>query len=242
GQLEVMILNSHRVQRPLGGLAREMQSEPGLVTLRAVEFPAVARIVHLEHDHRTGGNFLRGARGKHVDALARRVAGEEQPERVAAFACAWSLERGTAVWRSATVVDHRGVGFYLEQRAVAIENIALHKGSRAAFALLELRDHLRSLDERDHVMNDLAIAGKNLGCCHPLVFFEVRRNDKVLNRVRHSRRDLEFLPEVEHRVGLSKPPAVSGGELRYDEVLRVAFFGALIDPRDDSLNIVLGEP
>src|SRR6266571_206616 len=199
--------------------------------------------MHLKDDHRTCRNFLRSAGRKNVYPFARRITRKEQSERVAAFARAGTFESRTAIWRAAAVINHRRVGPYLQQRPILIEDIALHQRSRAALALLELLDHLGSLDERDHVMNDFAVAGKNLGRADPLVLFEVCWDDEVLNRVWSSRIDGEFLPEVEHSVWLAQPPAASRSKLRHGrKILRIAFLRALIDPCYDRVDVLLREP
>src|SRR5205814_6130228 len=90
--LEVVVLNADGVQRVLRRLRGKVHADAGLVFFRMLELTAERRVVNLEDDHRAGGDFLGRAGGPHVEALAGRVAGEQQPEGVAAFCCRWRSE------------------------------------------------------------------------------------------------------------------------------------------------------
>src|SRR5215475_2371156 len=153
-QFEVMILNSNGVQASLGRLAGEMQSQSGSISLRSFEFSTVTRIVHLEHQHRTCGNLLRGTSRKYIDSFTRRIPGKEQSECITTFRRSGTLEGRSAVWSAATVINHRSISLHLQQRAIAIKHVALHQRASAALALLELLNHLWSLNESNYVVNN----------------------------------------------------------------------------------------
>src|SRR5215475_3281274 len=121
-----MILNSDRIQASLRRLAGEMQSQPCSISLYTFKFSTIARVMHLENQHRTCRNLLSGASWKHIDSLTRCISGEEQTECVTTFRSSRTLKRRSAVWRATTVVYHRSVSLHFQQRAVAIKHIALH--------------------------------------------------------------------------------------------------------------------
>src|SRR5262249_39774057 len=160
--LEVMILDPEGVQRSLRRGLCKVKSETGPILLRLFELAPEAGVVNLKDYDRAGRNLFGSPWRQDVDALPRSITSQQQSECIPTLACQRSLERRSAVRRAAAVVNHRSVRFDLDQRTIAVEDRVLHQRPRAAFALLELFDHLRSLDERDHVMHDPPVARHDL--------------------------------------------------------------------------------
>src|SRR5262249_24091451 len=154
------------------------------------------------------------SRRHHIDALPRGIACEQQTESIAALAGKRPLERRPSACITTTIVYNRRVGLHLHQSPVAIKDRALHRSPSSPLALLELLDHLRSLDKRNHVVDNFAITRKYFRRCDPFILSEVCWNDEVLNRVGHSRLYCELLTNIEDRIRLAESPPVGRREFR----------------------------
>src|SRR5262249_21489893 len=176
---------------------------------------------------------------EYVETLARGVSCKEQPKRISAFAGARLLERGAAPGIPAAVIHHRRIRFDLYKRPVFIEDLALHHRARSSLALLELLDHLRRLNERDHVVHHLLVAGYDLGGGHPLVFFEVCRNDKGLDGVGRPGLYRELLTDIENGVRFAELPPTSCAFRSRRKIPGIPFTRSAVNPRNDCVRVLL---
>ena len=100
--------------------------------------------------------------------------------------------------------------------------------------------HLRSLNKCDHVMDDLPVAGMDLGRLDPLVLLEARRHCEVDVLIGARRSSVYSSCMVKHNVGLADLPSFSesgrGGEVFWAALLR-----ASVNPGGYRVDFLLGE-
>ncbi len=180
---------------------------------------------------RPGGDdeLVVARRDRHL-ALARRLGGEDQTDSRPVHARCPIRRVVYLKLDLRSGLDQLGAaGFHhLGHRAGRIA----YQKLGGAFGLLVFTGLPRRLDERDHMVNQGAIAWPHFNLLHPLVLSKGRRDGEVFVLDRTGRRNLILHRHLEDQIGRSDVPAFLPG---------VALRSAIVSPGDQRLDVGWGE-